>query len=103
MLFTKKSFLKSAAHIPFKVLVEDESTIGIGDAVLDDVGGQIRKVTLAFLTSPAEEVLVNGAAPPFRLGVNNAALPAKLEALAAVQHALKEVIVNAVPCAGATP
>ncbi|NKR11769.1 hypothetical protein A5N17_17160 [Arthrobacter sp. D2] len=46
---------------------------------------------------------MRGAASPLYLRVDDAALSAELEALAAVEHALEEVVVDTVTRSGTTP
>ncbi|MFW0768918.1 hypothetical protein ACLRGH_02680 [Arthrobacter koreensis] len=96
LLFTQQGFFQAASHILFEVLVENESAISVGHAVLDQVSRQIGKIALAFMTSSAEEVFVRGASSPLHLHVNDTTLSSELKALAAVEHALEEVGVDTV-------
>ncbi|MFP3580689.1 hypothetical protein SB659_14030 [Arthrobacter sp. SIMBA_036] len=96
LLLTEEGLFQSPAHILLEVLVENEPAVRVGHTVLDQISREIGKVALALLTSSAKEVFVRGASSPLHLCVDDAALLAALEALAAVEHALEEVVVDTV-------
>ncbi|WP_336855984.1 hypothetical protein [Sinomonas albida] len=100
LLLTTHSRGESTDDVGFESGIKEERSIGVGDAILDNICRNVRKIAVAVLACPAEEVLVDSVATPFDLGVDD---PACLTALIAVQtedHALEHMVVDAValPC-----